>query len=54
MGLLKECLVAASQLNMTDGRFVFVGVELDIKAAHSRQSLAHKWSTTDFHDELGT
>ena len=54
MRLLKECLVAASQLNMTDGRFVFMGVELDIKAAHNRQSLAYKWSITDFSDELGT
>ena len=51
--LLQEYLVAASQLKMTDGRFVFVGVELDMKAAHNRQSLSFKWSTTGFSDDSG-
>ena len=51
--ILKEYLIAASQLQMTNGRFIFVGFELDIKAAHNKQSLSFKWSIADYHEELG-
>lgn len=45
--LLKEILIAASELNMTNGEFAFVGFELDIKAAWNRQSLSFKWVTPE-------
>lgn len=46
-------MVAAAQLKMTDGRFVFVGVELDMRAAHNKQSSSFKWSKNDFSDDSG-
>ena len=51
--ILKEYLIAASELQMTNGRFVFVGVEVDIKAVHSRQSLSFKLSLADFEEAYG-
>lgn len=38
-------MIAASELNMTNGEFAFVGFELDVQAAWDRQSLSFKWST---------
>lgn len=39
--LLKEILIAASELNMTNGEFAFVGFELDLYAAWNRQYGLH-------------
>ena len=46
--LLKEILIAASELNMTNGEFAFVGFELDLYAAWNRQSFSFKWASPDF------
>ena len=40
-------MIAASELKMTNGEFVFIGFEYDIHAAWNRQSLSFKWIVPD-------
>lgn len=44
----KECLIAAYELGLTKGDYVFVAFELDIISANVRQKSAFKWATADF------
>ena len=47
--MLKEILIAASELRMTDGQFVFVGLQPDIDAVPNYPS--RQWGRPDFYEE---
>lgn len=47
--VLKEILIAASQLSMTDGEFVFVGFKSDIDAEPNYPP--QLWGKPDFYEE---
>lgn len=42
-------MIAASELKMTNGEFVFIGFEYDIHAACNFQSLPFKWIAPDYY-----
>lgn len=46
--VVKECLIAAADLNMIDGEYVFLAFEIDIARGIERQSLTFKWATADY------
>ena len=47
--MLKEILIAASELSMANGEFVFVGFQSDIDVA--QDYLPHQWGRPDFYEE---
>ena len=46
--ILKESLIAATELNMIGGEYVFLAFEFDVAAGLNRQKLPFKWTTADF------
>ncbi|XP_047143124.1 atrial natriuretic peptide receptor 1 isoform X1 [Hydra vulgaris] len=48
MKVVKECLIAAAELNLINGDYVFITFELDMLVAQGRQKTPFKWVTTDF------
>ena len=46
--ILKESLIAATELDMIGGEFVFLAFEIDVAAGLNRQKLPFKWTTADF------
>ena len=47
--VLKEIVIAALELSMTDGEFVFVGCESDLDDTLTLQPI--RWSRPDFKEE---
>ena len=43
----KECLIAAAELNLINGDYVFIAFELDMPGAQTRQKAPFKWATAD-------
>ena len=48
VSVLKESLIAATELDMIGGEYVFLAFEIDIAAGLNRQQLPFKWTTADF------
>ena len=46
--VLKESLIAAAELGMVGGEYVFLAFEIDITAGLNRQMRPFKWTTADF------
>lgn len=46
--VLKESLIAAAELGMVGGEYVFLAFEIDITAGLNRQKRPFKWTTADF------
>ena len=46
--VLKESLIAATELDMIGGEYVFLAFEIDIAAGLNRQKLPFAWTTADF------
>ena len=46
--VLKESLIAAAELDMIGGEYVFLAFEIDVAAGLNRQKLPFKWTTADF------
>ena len=48
VAVLKESLIAATELDMIGGDYVFVAFETDVAAGLNRQKLPFKWTIADF------
>ena len=48
VAVLKESLIAATELDMIGGDYVFVAFEIDVAAGLNRQKLPFKWTIADF------
>ncbi|XP_057310998.1 atrial natriuretic peptide receptor 1-like isoform X2 [Hydractinia symbiolongicarpus] len=46
--VVKECLIAAADLNMVNGDYVFLAFEIDLSEGKVRQERTFKWATADF------
>ena len=46
--LLKESLIAATDLDMISGEYVFLAFEINVVAGLNRQKMPHKWTTSDY------
>ena len=46
--VVKECLIAAVDLDMISGDYVFLAFEIDIAGGTARQQLTFKWATADY------
>ncbi|XP_057310994.1 atrial natriuretic peptide receptor 1-like isoform X2 [Hydractinia symbiolongicarpus] len=46
--VVKECLIAAADLNMVNGDYVFLAFEIDLSGGKARQERTFKWATADF------
>ena len=46
--VLKESLIAAADLQMINGEYVFLAFEIDVLGGLNRQALSFKWTTADF------
>ncbi|XP_066910581.1 resact receptor-like isoform X2 [Clytia hemisphaerica] len=46
--VVKECLIAAADLDMIGGDYVFLAFEIDIAGGTARQSMTFKWATADY------
>ena len=46
--VLKESLIAATELDMVGGEYVFLAFEIDVTAGLNRQKIPLKWTTSDF------
>jgi len=46
--VVKECLIAAADLDMIGGDYVFLAFEIDIAGGLARQEMTFKWATADY------
>ena len=46
--VVKECLIAAVDLDMIGGDYVFLAFEIDIAGGTARQQMTFKWATADY------
>lgn len=46
--VVKECLIAAADLDMIGGDYVFLAFEIDIARGTERQLMTFKWATADY------
>ena len=51
--VLKESLIAATELDMIGGEYVFLAFEIDIAAGLNRQKFPFTWTTADFGMDFG-
>ena len=54
VAVLKESLIAATELDMIGGDYVFLAFETDVAAGLIRQKLPFKWTTADFGMDFNT